>query len=403
MGTLLTVYPIKSVLAYGDTISKESAKLLNDLTAKTGYEFKLVGLDELSKGDLPLILVQSGGSEGFFKRDIYPTYKGPYYLLTYGSSNSLAASLEILSFIKEENKKGEVLHGDNDYIANRLKALIAEKKAKTMKPARLGVVGVPSDWLISSNVDYQKAKDIFNVELVDVPEEKILELVKKHNEKVPAHEFSAEFNPSELDKAYGIYEALKDLCAEEKFAGFTLRCFDIIKAVHMSACLGLSLMNRDGIIASCEGDVPAMITAYSILKCLGVHAFQANPNWIDPAKNQLTLAHCTLPLDMAESYQFDTHFESGIGVGIHGVMKKGDVTIVKVSSTLNEFYCEEGEILENQYRKDRCRTQIVIQMAAPVTYFLKSSLGNHHQVIYGHHKAELKAYFESLGLREIEG
>jgi L-fucose isomerase-like protein len=399
----ICIYPIKSVLAYGDTISKESAKLLNELHDKTGYEFELVGLNDLSKGDLPLILVQSGGSEGFFKKDIYPTFKGPYYLLTYGSSNSLAASLEILSFIKEENKKGEVLHGDNDYIANRLKALIAEKKTKANKPARLGVVGVPSDWLISSNVDYQKAKDIFAIDLVDVPEEKILELVKKHHEKVPSGEFKAEFNPSELDKAYGIYEALKELCAEEKFEGFTLRCFDIIKAVHMSACLGLSLMNRDGIIASCEGDVPAMITAYSILKCLGVHAFQANPNWIDPAKNQLTLAHCTLPLDMAESYQFDTHFESGIGVGIHGVMKKGDVTIVKVSSSLNEFYCEEGEILENQYRKDRCRTQIVIQMGAPVTYFLKSSLGNHHQVIYGHHKAELKAYFESLGLREIEG
>jgi L-fucose isomerase, C-terminal domain. len=84
-------------------------------------------------------------------------------------------------------------------------------------------------------------------------------------------------------------------------------------------------------------------------------------------------------------------------------MKKGDVTIVKVGSSLNEFYCEEGTILENQYRKDRCRTQIVVALNAPVTYFLKSSLGNHHQVIYGHHKAELKAYFESLGLREIEG
>jgi L-fucose isomerase-like protein len=106
---------------------------------------------------------------------------------------------------------------------------------------------------------------------------------------------------------------------------------------------------------------------------------------------------------MAESYQFDTHFESGIGVGIHGEMKTGDVTIVKVGSSLNEFYCEEGTILENQYRKDRCRTQIVIQMNAPVTYFLKSSLGNHHQVIYGHHQKELKAYFESLGLRQIEG
>ena len=112
---IVNVYPIKSVLSYGDTISKESGKLLNDLAEKTGYEFRLVGLDQLSQGDLPLILVQSGGSEGFFKRDIYPSYPGPYYLLTYGSSNSLAASLEILSFIKEENKKGEVLHERGEY------------------------------------------------------------------------------------------------------------------------------------------------------------------------------------------------------------------------------------------------------------------------------------------------
>ena len=400
---IVNVYPIKSVLSYGDTISKESGKLLNDLAEKTGYEFRLVGLDQLSQGDLPLILVQSGGSEGFFKRDIYPSYPGPYYLLTYGSSNSLAASLEILSFIKEENKKGEVLHGNNDYIASRLKALFAEKKAQEKTPARLGVLGQPSDWLISSDVDYAKAQEIFHIDLVDVPEERVLKLIQDHQGKVPPKTFTASFNPSELDKAYGIYEALKQLCVDEKFAGFTLRCFDIIKAVKMSACLGLSLMNRDGIVASCEGDVPAMITAYAILQCLGVHAFQANPNWIDPLKNQLTLAHCTLPLDMADSYQFDTHFESGIGVGIHGVMKPGDVTIVKVGSSLNEFYCEEGTILHNEYRPDRCRTQIVIQLNAPVTYFLKSSLGNHHQVIYGHHQKELKAYFESLGLRQIEG
>jgi hypothetical protein len=403
MSTVVTVYPIKSVLAYGGTISKESAKLLGELTELTGYEFRLVGLDDLSKGDLSLILVQSGGSEGFFKRDIYPLFPGPYYLLTYGSSNSLAASLEILSFIKEQNKKGEVLHGDNSYIVSRLKALIDEKAEKSKEPARLGVVGEPSDWLISSDVDYQKALDIFNIQLVDVPEKKILDIISKHHESVPEGTFAASFDSSELQKAYDIYLSLKDLCSQDHLEGFTLRCFDIIKAVKMSACLGLSLMNRDGIVASCEGDVPAMITAYAILKKLHQHAFQANPNWIDPVKNQLTLAHCTLPLDMAKSYAFDTHFESGIGVGIHGEMALGDVTIVKVGSSLNEFYCEEGEILENQYRKDRCRTQIVVQMASPVTYFLKSSLGNHHQVIYGHHKAELKAYFESLGLREIEG
>lgn len=399
----ITVYPIKSVLAYGDTISKESAKLLKELTALTGYDFRLVDLKDLSTGDLPVILVQSGGSEGFFKRDIAPCYPGPYYLLTYGSSNSLAASLEILTYIKEQNGQGEVLHGDNSYIANRLKELVQAQKEKAKKPIRLGIMGAPSDWLISSDVDPKKAKAVFNDELIFIPEEEVLEAIKKHHEEVPSGFFKASFDPKELQKAYDIYLALKEICQEKNLQGFTIRCFDIIKAVKMSACLALALLNQDGIIASCEGDVPAMITAEAILLSLHLHAFQANPNWIDPMKNELTLAHCTLPLDLAESYQFATHFESGIGLGIHGEMKTGDVTIVKVGASLNEFYCEEGTLERNEYRGDRCRTQIVVKMDAPVTYFLKSSLGNHHQVIYGHHQKELKTYFESLGLRQIEG
>jgi hypothetical protein len=81
--------------------------------------------------------------------------------------------------------------------------------------------------------------------------------------------------------------------------------------------------------------------------------FQANPNWIDPVENELTLAHCTLPLKMCESYTFDTHFGSGIGVGIHGELKEEDITIVKISSSLELFYIEEARIIKNEYRKDR--------------------------------------------------
>ncbi len=399
----ITVYPIKSVLAYGDLIGNESKALLAGLKKKTGYDFEVVSLDKLGTGDLSLILVQSGGSENFFKKDIFPNYPGPYYLLTYGSSNSLAASLEILTFIRENSKRGEVLHGDEDYIVSRLKALLALGKKKESGLVRLGVLGAPSDWLISSDVDYRKARSLFGLELVDVKEEEVISEIEKRKDSLPEGEFASAFNKVELVKAYRVYRALKSICRKYGLDGLTISCFDIIKACQMSACLALSLLNKEGIIASCEGDIPAMITAYEVQKVLGLHCFQANPNWIDPTKNELTLAHCTLPLDMAESYTFDTHFESGIGVGIHGEMRLGPVTIVKISADLKEFYLEEGEIKENQYRKDRCRTQIVVSMDAPVTYFLTSSLGNHHQVFYGRHKEELKKAFLECGLREVEG
>mgnify|MGYP003301395200 CR=1 FL=1 len=48
--------------------------------------------------DLKLIFIESGGSEGLFL-DGFKLLKAPYYLLTSGDNNSLAASLEILTYL----------------------------------------------------------------------------------------------------------------------------------------------------------------------------------------------------------------------------------------------------------------------------------------------------------------
>ena len=105
---MIKVYAIKSILSKKDErVTKDSLQLIEDLKKLTNEEFTFVdNVEELKNSDLSLILVQTGGSEGLFKKDIYGKFEGPYYLLTYGSSNSLAASLEILSFIKNEGKKG---------------------------------------------------------------------------------------------------------------------------------------------------------------------------------------------------------------------------------------------------------------------------------------------------------
>ena len=396
------VYPIKSMMSYGDLINKDSAKLLESLTNKLNneYEFNIIeDLSKVKKDDFLLILVQSGGSEAIFKNEIYNTYPGPYYLLTYGASNSLAASLEILTFLKDNSKKCEVLHGNDDYIVDRIKALYENRI--NSKVVRLGVIGKPSDWLISSEVNYNRALDVFNIELIDIDDKEVIEEINKINEKGLSNSYDFKYDNKELDKALRIHEALKVIVKKYNLDGFTIRCFDIIKAVKSSTCLSLALFNKEGIIASCEGDIPAMISAYVALKVLNAKAFQANPQWIDPVNNTVEFAHCTLPLDMSINTTLDTHFESGIGIGLHGELKTGDITILKINSRLDEFYVEEGNLFTNEYRKDRCRTQVKIKLNSDASYFLRSSLGNHHQIIYGHHKKELKEFLESNGLREV--
>ncbi len=124
----------------------------------------------------------------------------------------------------------------------------------------------------------------------------------------------------------------------------------------------------------------------------GYSGFQANPASINPETGEVLFAHCTIPFNMVERYELDTHFESGIGVGIRGYMKEGPITLFKVSGDLERHFIAEGELIRNQADPNLCRTQQVIRLSDinKVKYFLKNPIGNHHIVLAGHHQALLE-------------
>lgn len=388
----INIYPIRSDLSREEVINSDSAALIDSLKSKIDGEIAVVDLADLYSGDLGLILVQSGGSESKFIK-ILGKLKNPIYLLTYGSNNSLAASLEILSYLRMCGIPGEVLHGDPEYIADRIAALARPAK-------RYGVIGRPSDWLIASQVDYQRVKKVFNVELIDIESDELIRLYE--SAETPAVEGDGHIAGSELAKAFRVAAALGQLVEKYRLDGLTIRCFDLLEALKTTSCLALARLNQKGVLAACEGDIPALLSMHAVAETLKQPSFQANPSYIDVKTNTMILAHCTLPLSMCESYHLDTHFESGIGVGVKGELKKGAVTIVKISSDLKRYFVSSGAIEENLDRGDLCRTQIKVSLAESVSYFLKAPLGNHHLVVYGDHAAELKNYLSELGLQPVE-
>lgn len=123
----INIWCIESSL-HSKFVMDDAAKIMIDELKKiTGFEYNFVDIDDLYKGDLALIFVKSGGSENNFLK-AKNKLRAPYYLLTYGHNNSLAASLEILTYIHNNNELGEVLHGSNKYIAERLITLSKGEK-----------------------------------------------------------------------------------------------------------------------------------------------------------------------------------------------------------------------------------------------------------------------------------
>ncbi len=394
----VNIYPIVSSL-HNQRLIEETSKLLEPLSKK-GYSFTFIS--DVNKfyedADLSLVLVQSGGSENLFLQ-AFGKLKEPYYLLTYGTNNSLAASLEIMAFLKRHHLKGEVLHGDISYLDRRMKDL-AKKPIEIETTYRLGVIGHPSDWLISSDVDYDKASKLFSIKLVDID---IKEVEEEYNsiKEFTLPSFASSFDSDELSKAYRLYLALKNIKDKHQLAGLTIRCFDLLSSLKTTACLALAIFNsQEDCLGTCEGDIPSMLSMFVSKYILKLPSFQCNPSRIDVDHNLITLAHCTLPLSMCSSYTFDTHFESGIGVGIHGEIKEGDVTLFRINADLNELFVEEGYLEKDLYEKHLCRTQVVLKLHS-LDKLLKESLGNHEIMILGHHKEEIVKYFTDRGFKVI--
>ena len=400
----IAIYTLTSELHNEQAVSAVTKEFLDSLQlqemaeGETGSGFDFKGNDYADYGShaLDLIYVRTGGTEDIFKSllpDLLLKSARPFYLLTSGKSNSLAASMETLSYLRQNGYKGEIIHGNPTYISKKIMLLAKAGEVRMrLRGCRLGIIGKPSDWLISSHADKEIVKKQLGIELVDIPMQKLLDIIAVTPQITRGERSSNDAVTNSLPGAHQIYDALKVLVAEERLQGFTIRCFDLLTSMWNTGCLALAKLNADGVVAGCEGDVPALLSMTIAQALLGVSGFQANPANINPETGEILFAHCTIPLNMVERYEFDTHFESGIGVGIRGYAKEGPVTIFKVSGDLSRHFIAEGELLRNQTKPDLCRTQQVIQLSDPskVSYFLTDPIGNHHIVLPGHHQALLE-------------
>ena len=405
---MISIFTLTSPLHDKAAVDAVTKEFLDGL----GIEYSFQGDNYEDYGtDLSLIYVRTGGTEGLFK-ELLPTLQGlsrqAILLLTSGKSNSLAASMEILSYLRQEGLRGEILHGSPAYIRSRIEALSKVEAARRfLEYTTLGIVGHPSDWLISSGFDREAIFDRLGINLQYIPMEELLEeysllkdeVAESWKEVVGCHsERCEESTPlstavkQAIPGAYRLYKALKTLVSDYGLSGLTIRCFDLLTAVHNTGCLALARLNSEGYVAGCEGDVPAMLSMMIGRAVSGVSGFQANPSSIDPETGEIVFSHCTVPLDMVSSFGLDTHFESGIGVGIRGQLPSGPVTVFKVSGDLSMHFVCEGELLRCEAKPDLCRTQTVLKLpASAASYFLTEPIGNHHIVLPGHHAAVLEA------------
>ena len=278
-------------------------------------------------------------------------------------------------------------------------AATAEALVKALGGCTIGLIGEASPWLIASGIDKEALSERCGVSFREISigtlADKYLgyrELWKNHTLSAGARaeldEVLCRFSCSlegdrtaeDLSDAAIMYLALASLCKEEHLDAVTVKCFDLLSSCKTTACLALALLNDNGIIAGCEGDIPSICTMLAVYKALGRPSFMANPASIDNDNLSIDFAHCTIPTVMVESCTLPSHFESGIGIGINGEVPLGNYTLCKLSGkTLERSLICNGRLVKGEYLSNRCRTQVrfIFESKAEFDAFSKARVGNH--------------------------
>jgi L-fucose isomerase-like protein len=394
-----------------ETLFRESDKHILQL----GYFNDLKKIDEglkpfREKAEALILVAGSGGTERLAQKAM-ELLSCPVLLLANNRNNSLAAAIEIKAVAGQSRPIKLIYSPDQANAPNQVNAFIRAVKALSgINKARFGMVGEPSHWLLSS--DGVESFGAFGTELVKIP---ILELIEEYEmleeasgdevkEAVREKAQKVLINDEALGDASRVFLAMQQIIGRHRLDGLTIKCFDLLEH-KFTACLGMSLTNDQGIVASCEGDLHASFSMLAGQLLTGKPAWMANPSSIDAEKNLLTLAHCTVPFSMLSDKGdtiLTTHMESDLSVAIAGPMQKTQVTIFRSGRDFKSLHAITGQILDtNMGDNALCRTQAIIKTDTSVGEWMQKTPGNHQVLVYGNIIPELSDFCRFAGIELV--
>ena len=410
---VINLITFASILQKQATVRGSHETILNELEKYFTVNFvDYRDMHRLTDRDFSLIFIATGGVERMVIQH-FESLPRPTILLADGMQNSLAAALEISTWLRGRGIKSEILHGELSETIKRIFVLHSDFQAQLqLKGMRIGVIGTPASWLIASNADYLLAKRRWGIEYVDIPLERVCERYNRTTDdevgdacaQLAARALACrDATPEDMLKAMRLYHALKAVIREENLSAITLNCFRLVEMTGATGCLALALLNDEGIVAGCEGDLQSVFTMLVVKALTGKPCFMANPSMINARTNEIVLSHCTVGLRQTEQFIIRNHFETESSIGIQGILPTGDVTLVKCGGeSLDEYYLSTGTLTENTNYINMCRTQVRIRLNTPAKYFLQNPLGNHHILLFGNYEIMLNEFLQLNSCKRME-
>ncbi|MBA7624953.1 hypothetical protein ES703_32373 [subsurface metagenome] len=334
---------------------------------------------------------------------------------------------------------GGIVHGSLDEIGIKhkfvyglpddqeaLKSIVSYARAamvvNKLKGSNFGLIGGRSMGMYTAMVDMAQVKRIFGVEIEHVDQYQLWLLATQISDE-KAREFYEKIKkeygriepPDEIMmKSIKLYMALKKIVHEKKFDFIGVKCQPEMIDNYVSCCLGISLLNDDGIVTACEADINAALTMQIMHILADGPVLFADVNHIDMEQRVLRLVNCgaaatTLARDKKDvdwGLQYE-YMGKKRGATTVFCCRKGKVTLARLSRVGGAYVMQiaSGESFEQskeKFKEARGKwPHAFIKLDGDPKEFLQNIRSNHLHMAYGNFKSELLDFCEILGIKPI--
>jgi L-fucose isomerase-like protein len=253
-------------------------------------------------------------------------------------------------------------------------------------------------------LEYVKSEDVIR-KWENMDEERVKPLVEnwvKEAEKI------AEPEEKDLIAVAKLYLVMKDLLKENNAQAITMGYGENPLPVP---CFAYTNLRDEGIPSACEADIISLLSMVILHYIAEKPCFMGN-TFIDVTDETLILSHCVCPQKM-EGYNTNPapytlrryHKEKFTGSLTAFVKMKSsqEVTICRLSGDLKSMLIASGIIVDSLEMDDDiyCRVKAKVKIKNPKEFIHKTT-GNHHVIVYGDYREQLRKLNEILGITTTE-
>ncbi len=203
-----------------------------------------------------------------------------------------------------------------------------------------------------------------------------------------------------------LHNVFRDLMREYDAPAFTIRaCMaTIMPMAETTACLTLSLLNDQGVLAFCESDFVIIPSGILLHYISGKPVFLHNSTF--PHNAVVTCAHCTAPRRMDgthyEPAKIMTHYESEYGAAPKVEIPQGqEVTFIDPEYSTGRWVGFKGIVKSNPFY-EICRSQQDVEIQGDWRKLLKEVRDSHWMMAYGDYLKELGYAARKIGIKWID-